>query len=64
MYFLRSCRIIYDDLTSRAIDECDGLLSVFTMPNVSAVDVLILLAIIMITIYFILKTILLFRNNE
>jgi len=64
MYFLRSCRIIYEDLTSRSIDECDGLLSVFTMPNVSALDILILLAIIMITVYFVLKTILLFRNNE
>lgn len=64
MYFLRSCRIIYEDLSSRSVEECDGLISIFTMSNVSLLDVLILLAIILITVYFILKTILLFRNNE
>jgi len=63
MYFLQSCRIIYEDLSSRAVEECDGLMSIFTMPNVSGVDIVILLACTLITVYFILKTILLFRNN-
>lgn len=64
MYFLQSCRIIYEDLSVRTVDECDGLMSIFTMPNVSGMDIIILLAIILITVYFILKTILLFKNNR
>lgn len=63
MYFLQSCRIIYEDLSSRSVDNCDGILSVFTMPSVSMLDVLILLVIILVTIYFLLKTILLFRRD-
>lgn len=63
MYFLQSCKIIYQDLSVRTVDECDGLLSVFTMPKVSMLDFLILLAIILVIVYFILKTILLFRKD-
>ena len=63
MYFLKSCTILYEDFSTRTVEECDGLMSIFTMPNVSGVDIVILLAIVLITVYFILKTILLFRNN-
>lgn len=64
MYFLRSCKIIYDDFTTRSVSECDGLSSIFSMPNISMVDFLILLLCILITIYFILKIIVLFKNKE
>ncbi len=64
MYFLRSCTIIYDDLTSREIEECDGIMSLFTMPNIEGVEIIILLTCILITIYFLLKIILLFKNSE
>lgn len=63
MYFLQSCKIIYEDLSVRNVNDCDGILSVFTMPNVSLLDILILLVIILVTIYFLLKTILLFRKD-
>lgn len=63
MYFLQSCKIIYEDLSIRNVNDCDGILSVFTMPNVSMLDILILLVIILVTIYFLLKTILLFRKD-
>lgn len=63
MYFLQSCKIIYEDLSVRNVNDCDGILSVFTMPNVSMLDILILLVIILVTIYFLLKTILLFRKD-
>lgn len=63
MYFLQSCKIIYEDLSIRNVNECDGIMSVFTMPNVSMLDILILLVIILVTIYFLLKTILLFRKD-
>lgn len=63
MYFLQSCKIIYEDFSVRNVNDCDGILSVFTMPNVSMLDILILLVIILVTIYFLLKTILLFRKD-
>lgn len=63
MYFLQSCKIIYEDLSVRNVNDCEGILSVFTMPNVSMLDILILLVIILVTIYFLLKTILLFRKD-
>ena len=63
MYFLQSCKIIYEDLSVRNVNDCDGILSLFTMPNVIMLDILILLVIILVTIYFLLKTILLFRKD-
>lgn len=63
MIFLRSCRIIYEDLTSRSINQCDGLESLLTMPNITGTDVIILLVCILITIYFMLKVVLLFKKD-
>lgn len=64
MLFLRSCTIIYEDLTRRSVEECDGIQSLFSMTNISLLDVLILLAIFLITIYFILKIKLLLKNEN
>lgn len=64
MYFLQSCKIIYADLSTKSVDECEGITSIFSMPSISLLDVLILLTIILITTYFILKIILLFRNQN
>ena len=64
MLFLRSCTIIYEDLTRRSVEECDGLQSLFSMTNISLLDILILLAIFLITIYFILKIKLLLKNEN
>ena len=63
MYFLQSCRIIYQDLSTRSVEECEGILSIFSMPRVSMLDFLILLTMILISVYFIMKTILLFRKD-
>lgn len=63
MYFLQSCKIIYEDFSVRNVNDCDGILSVFTMPSVSMLDILILLIIILVTIFFLLKTILLFGKD-
>lgn len=64
MYFLRSCKIIYDDLSVKSITNCDGLGSIFSMPNVSGTDILILLACVFITFYFILKTYVLLKGDK
>lgn len=64
MLFLRSCTIIYEDLTKRSVEECDGIQSLFSMTNISLLDILILLAIFLITIYFILKIKLLLKNEN
>lgn len=64
MLFLRSCTIIYEDLTRRSVEECDGIQSLFSMTNISLLDILILLAIFLITIYFILKIKLLLKNEN
>lgn len=63
MYFLRSCSIIYEDWTTKKVEECDGIMSIFSTPNISSIDILILLACILITIYFLLKVILLFSKD-
>lgn len=64
MLFLRSCTIIYEDLTRRSVEECDGIQSLFSMTNISLLDILILLAIFLITIYFILKIKILLKNEN
>lgn len=64
MLFLRSCTIIYEDLTRKSVEECDGIQSLFSMTNISLLDILILLAIFLITIYFILKIKLLLKNEN
>ena len=64
MYFLRSCKIIYDDLSVKSVANCDGLGSIFSMPNISVTDVLILLACIFITFYFVLKTFILLKGDK
>lgn len=55
MEILRACKIIYDDLSVKQINECDGLTSIFTTPNLSSDDLLIMLIAFLITFYFILK---------
>ena len=64
MFFLRSCKIIYDDLTVKTVNSCDGIASIFSMPNFSGTDVLILLSCVFITFYFILKTYGLLKNDN
>lgn len=64
MYFLRSCTVIYDDFTTSRIEECDGLTSLFTMTNLTASDIIILILLGMLILYFLLKTISLFTNKE
>lgn len=64
MLFLRSCVIIYEDLTRKNVEECDGIQSLFSMTNISLLDILILLAIFLITIYFILKIKILLKKEE
>lgn len=64
MLFLRSCTIIYEDLTRRSVKECDGIQSLFSMTNISLLDILILLTIFLITIYFILKIKILLKNEN
>ena len=64
MYFLRSCKIIYDDLSYKSVANCDGIESIFSMPNISATDILILLACVFITSYFILKTYVLLKGDN
>lgn len=64
MYFLRSCKIIYDDFSYKSVANCDGIESIFSMPNISGTDVLILLSCIFITFYFILKTYVLLKNDN
>lgn len=64
MLFLRSCTIIYEDLTRKSVEECDGIQSLFSMTNISLLDILILLAIFLITIYFILKIKILLKNEN
>lgn len=63
MIFLRSCKIIYEDFTVKQINQCDGFFSIFSMPNISSVEFLIILTCLLITLYFILKTILLFKKD-
>ncbi len=55
MVFLRSCKIIYEDFTIKQVNECDGLTSIFSMPNLSSDDLLVMLIAFLITLYFILK---------
>lgn len=64
MLLLRSCTIIYEDLTKRSVEECDGIQSLFTMTNISLLDILILLTIFLITIYFVLKIKLLLKSEN
>lgn len=64
MFFLRSCKIIYDDLTVKTVSQCDGLGSLFSMTNISGTDVLILLSCVFITFYFVLKTYVLLKNKD
>ena len=64
MYFLRSCKIIYEDLSVKNVANCDGLDSIFSMPNISSTDILILLACVFITFYFILKTFVLLKGDN
>lgn len=64
MYFLRSCKIIYEDLSVKNVTNCDGIGSIFSMPNISATDILILLTCVFITFYFILKTYVLLKGDK
>ena len=64
MFFLRSCKIIYEDLTIKNVSNCDGISSIFSMPNVEAIDVLILLSCVFISFYFVLKTFLLLNDKN
>ncbi len=64
MFFLRSCKIIYEDFTTRSVSQCDGLGSIFSMSNISGTDILILLVCVFITFYFILKTYVLLKKDN
>lgn len=64
MFFLRSCKIIYEDLTIKNVSNCDGISSIFSMPNIEAIDVLILLSCVFISFYFVLKTFLLLNDKN
>lgn len=62
MIFLRSCKIIYEDFVVKQVNECDGLTSIFSMPNLSGDDLLVILIAFLVTLYFILKIKKLKRN--
>ena len=64
MEILRSCQIIYNDFTVRKINECDGITSIFTTPNLNSDDILVIIISTLITIYFILKIVVLFKRKD
>lgn len=63
MYFLRSCSIIYEDWTTKEVNECDGIMSIFSMPNVSGTELLIFILCVVIILYFLLKILLLLDKD-
>mgnify|MGYP004472933835 CR=1 FL=1 len=65
MLFLeRSCTIIYSDLSSKHIDNCDSFFSIFQYYNFSSLEFWLFVTVMLLCVYFILKLFSLFQNKK
>ena len=65
MLFLeRSCTIIYSDLSSKHIDNCDSFFSISQYYNFSSLEFWLFVTVTLLCIYFILKLFSLFQNKK